>query len=349
MKDYNPFTLTFGKQPLRLIAREETINTVLDVFDAEHSVSQTYMVEGIRGSGKTVFMTKIANILENNPQWVVVNLNSSMNLLSDLARNLENVIKKTPKLLDRGVNISAFGFGVGVSATQESGDYVSVIEDMLAIIKKKNKRLLITIDEVMHNSDMKIFASQFQIFLREDYPVYLIMTGLYENISTIQNDPQLTFLLRSPKIVMMPLGTAAIVHEYEDIFKIDEKTAKQLAHETKGYAFAFQALGALYWDYKDTCSTNEILRKLDTLLDDYVYSKIWHSLSDVERKFLLAFEDGEKLSSKELAEKSGIPSSSVSKYRIRLLAKGLILSAGYGLMELALPRFNHVTRLYAQE
>ena len=59
MKEYNPFTLTFGKQPLRLIAREETINTVLDVFDAEHSVSQTYMVEGIRGSGKTVFITKI--------------------------------------------------------------------------------------------------------------------------------------------------------------------------------------------------------------------------------------------------------------------------------------------------
>ena len=69
------------------------------------------------------------------------------------------------------------------------------------------------------------------------------MTGLYENIFAIQNDAQLTFLLRSPTI-------------------------------TKGYALAFQAFGFLYWDYKDQLPLEEILVKFDEILDDFAYRKI---------------------------------------------------------------------------
>ena len=43
-------------------------------------------------------------------------------------------------------------------------------------------RLLITIDEVVYSEQMKVFVSAFQIFMRQDYPIFLLMTGLYENI-----------------------------------------------------------------------------------------------------------------------------------------------------------------------
>lgn len=346
MPDYNPFTLTFGKEPHLVIGRYEAVDEILSVYKADHSVSQTYLIEGIRGSGKTVLMTDIANRLAEDNSWIVVNLNSTMDLLGDLARGLEKAIRKSPKLLDRGVNISAFGFGVGIDSAAENVNAVSVIENMLDVIKKKKRRLLITIDEVIHNENMKIFASQFQIFLRENYPVYLIMTGLYENIHSIQNDPQLTFLLRSPKVTLPPLGMAAIVREYEDTFHIDEDAAKELAHITKGYAFAFQALGAIYWDYRESLSLGDIIRKLDTLLDDYVYSKIWTSLSAQEKKILLSMEDGEEITAKEIVEKANINESSMSNYRTRLLKKGLISAPTYGHFELALPRFHHVISLY---
>ena len=38
------------------------------------------------------------------------------------------------------------------------------IEDILRLLQKKEKRLLITIDEVALDDNMRIFASQFQIF-----------------------------------------------------------------------------------------------------------------------------------------------------------------------------------------
>ena len=41
---------------------------------------------------------------------------------------------------------------------------------------------MITIDEVTNNEYMQIFAGSFQIFVRQDFPVFLLATGLYENI-----------------------------------------------------------------------------------------------------------------------------------------------------------------------
>ena len=106
---------------------------------------------------------------------------------------------------------------------QKSGTSVSKIETLLDRLNKKGKKVLITIDEAVANENMRIFASQFQIFIRKNYPVFLIMTGLYENIYEIQNDPVLTFLLRAPKIILGPLGINQIKNEYQNIFQIDDE------------------------------------------------------------------------------------------------------------------------------
>lgn len=66
MKKDNPFTLTFGKQPNEYISRYEKTDTIISTFEADYPISQAYLIEGIRGSGKTVLMTSIANGLEKN-------------------------------------------------------------------------------------------------------------------------------------------------------------------------------------------------------------------------------------------------------------------------------------------
>lgn len=93
----------------------------------------------------------------------------------------------------------------------------------------------------------------------KDYPVFLRMTGLYENIYAIQNAPVLTFLLRAPKVHLGPLGLYQIKREYQDIFEIEEDLAKRLANITMGYAFAFQALGVLYWNHRDELPLEKII------------------------------------------------------------------------------------------
>ncbi len=346
MKENNPFTLTFGMPPTQLIQRVEDSDQILSSFNVNHPISRTYLIEGVRGSGKTVLMSTVANTLQADKDWIVVNLNPTQDLLNSLANRLGNTIRNIPNFLEKGFNLSAFGIGVGVGGTENTKDDVSVIENMLRYIKKKHKHLLITIDEVISNATMRVFASQFQIFLREDYPIYLIMTGLYENIYSIQNDPSLTFLLRSPKIRIQPLSLSQITRHYRQVFDIGLDEAKKLADLTKGYAFAFQALGLLYWEYRDTLAMEEILVKYDDMLDGYVYQKVWEGLSEQDRKIVLSLEDEEGIAIKDLMERLSIPSTSFTKYRSRLINKGVLFAPMRGYLSLALPRFKQIAELY---
>lgn len=131
-------------------------------------------------------------------------------LLAGLAIRLQGACSSIPGVLSKGFSISAAGFGIGVNGDGRETDYVGIIEKIFSKLMKKNKRVLITIDEVIHDDNMRTFASQFQIFVRQDFPIFLIMTGLYENIHEVQNDPALTFLLRSPKITTTPLSILQI-------------------------------------------------------------------------------------------------------------------------------------------
>ena len=292
-------------------------------------------------------MTSVANRLRKSDDWVVVDLNATQPLLQEFAMRLTDASKHIPNIFEKGFEISVAGFGLGYNGAAEDHDSVSRIETILEKLNKQHRKVLITIDEAIANENMRIFASQFQIFVRKDYPVFLIMTGLYENIYEIQNDPVLTFLLRAPKIVLGPLGINQIKNEYQDIFQIDDETSRQLANITMGYAFAFQALGMLYWEYRDEKPLDWILRKLDGLLEDFVYRKIWTNLSPLEKQITAAMPDqGVKIKVKELCDKLEIKGTTFSKYRERLINKGVCTAPEYGYIALALPRFKNITASY---
>ena len=345
MKKNNPFTLTFGKQPGEYISRYENMDTIISTFTASNPVSQAYLIEGIRGSGKTVLMTTMANELQSKEDWVVIDLNATQDLVEDLAMRLAASYKRLPEIAETNFSVSLGGFGVGVGGNRPVQDAVSVIEDILGSLKRKGKRVLITIDEVMQGQNMRHFASQFQICLRKDYPVFLLMTGLYENIYAIQNDPALTFLLRTPKIRLEPLSTYQIAKQYKGIFGIDIESSRELADITKGYAFAFQALGMLYYEYRETEALEDILSKLDDMLDDFVYRKIWETLSAQDRNIVRAMPEGE-IKVGDLCEKLAMTSATFSKYRERLIKKGIVRSTKHGFVALALPRFSGITANY---
>ena len=346
MKANNPFTLTFGKQPTKYIYRAENSGDIISTFSAEHPVWQTYLISGIRGSGKTVLMTSVANELLESKEWVVADLNSSRPLLEDLAMRLYDICKKTPDLLKSGFDISIAGFGVGIGETEREQDNVSKIKSCLEILGKKGKKLLITVDEVSNSADMRLFASQFQIFVRQNYPIFLIMTGLYDNITAIQNDPALTFLLRSPRIFLEPLSLMQITVQYKEIFSLDIESAKKLAATTRGYAFAFQAFGMLYFEYRESLSSDEILYRFDAILDDYVYRKIWNGMSDQDKKIALYLAQNGTSQTKDICEGIGMDMKVFSKYRERLINKGVVTSPQWGKLELALPRFGEIVTIY---
>lgn len=86
---------------------------MVSTFNAQNAVSHVFLIEGIRGSGKTVLMTSISDELCVNKDWIGVDLNPAVDLLDNLAECLVNSMNIFPDILGNGFSISAMGFGIG--------------------------------------------------------------------------------------------------------------------------------------------------------------------------------------------------------------------------------------------
>ncbi|MBQ9607368.1 MAG: ATP-binding protein, partial [Lachnospiraceae bacterium] len=153
----NPYTMLFGKEPKQVIPRFSESSVIIDNFCEEEFSEQMYIITGVRGSGKTVFMSEIANALEQRKEWITVELNSESELLKDLASKLssEHILAEIFK--NANINLSFFGFGLEVSGTAPITNIETAVTKMLESIKKHKKRLLITIDEVVNSKHMSEF------------------------------------------------------------------------------------------------------------------------------------------------------------------------------------------------
>lgn len=341
----NPFTLVFGKKPVQYVSRIVQTNRIIEDYEAVPAVNQIYMVTGVRGFGKTVMMTNIADMLSKRDDWIVVELNATRDLLQSLASRLYAVPRLHDCFLKAKLDFSAFGLGVSIENAAPVTDVEDMVAKMLDQLQKLGKRLLITIDEVVYPEQMKVFASAFQIFMRQEYPIFILMTGLYENIYELQNDKSLTFLYRAPKIILEPLNLTAVRQHYKNIFELEEEKAERMAALTRGYPFAFQVLGYLYWEHRDTMTLDEILPEYDQYLEEYVYSKIWLEMSEKDKEILQVLAVSGEIKVKNLREKLGLASEQFSVYRERLKRKGVIDTRQYGMVSMALPRFEEFIKM----
>lgn len=177
-------------------------------------------------------------------------------------------------------------FIVSASVRLESppADIEAQLKKMLSVIKAMGKKLLIAIDEVTNNQNMRIFASSYQMFLYESFPVFLIMTGLYNNIRGLQDEKNLTFLYRAPKIELKPLSIIPMANDYRKMLDINDSEAKEMARFTKGYSYAFQVLG--YLKYKYDSPLADLIPEFDEIMEEYSYEKIWTELSGRDKEVL---------------------------------------------------------------
>lgn len=334
----NPFTLTFGKSPLEPIDRPVQTNEIIDAFTADPVNQQMFIITGVRGSGKTVMMSEIAHRLREKDNWIVIELNPATDLLLNMLSKLNSNAVCSSIIKSARINLSFFGFGAEIEGSTPITDAETAIIEILERIHKKGKRLLITIDEVTNNKYMHIFASAFQIFVRQDLPVFLLATGLYENIDELQNEKNLTFLYRAPKIPLKPLNQQAIVTKYQNIFKIDTLRASEMAKLTRGYPFAFQVLGYLTWnnhgDYKS------IINEYMQYLSEFVYDKIWSELSLKDRQVAIGIAqvpDGKILDIRNLLD---METNEFNPYRKRLIKKGILSGETRGYVSFTLPLFS---------
>jgi len=349
----NPFTLQFSYIPPKMIARASLSEEIITDLCMKVPSFRGHFLTGVRGCGKSVMMAEIATELSKRNEWIVVDIESpKLNIVDSLARGLYRIPKLRRLFIDASIDLSVLGLGIKIQKAEliASNEY-DAIDFMLKALKKSEIKLLVTIDEVTYCNQIADFSHALSSYARSGYEIYLLMTGLKENIKAIRNDKSLTFLYRAKEHELEPLNITAIRASYQGEFGVSTEEAEQMAHLTKGYSFAFQLLGYLTWkacclgEFDGTCHDN-LLNNYDQYLAEFSYDKIWSELPTKEREVIRGIATSADCSVKSSREAVGMDSSKFSVYRDRLIEKGLINGREYGKVKLTLPRFGEYALLH---
>lgn len=338
----NPYSLTFGREPLKLISRTGDINKMIDTFNSPSPSATVYIITGVRGSGKTVTMSAMLDKVRDDKDWIVCTLNPGGDLLASLAANLYEHHELKAAFIKADIKLS-FVADVTIKNVGPAANVEVQIKKMLGIIKKMKKRVLIAVDEAVNNNNFRIFAGAYQMFLIEKLPVFLIMTGLFKNINSLQNEKSLTFLYRAPRYELEPLSIVAMSNDYKETLNITGEEADEMARVTKGYSYAFQVMGYLKYEEQHK-PLERLLPKFDEVMEEYSYEKIWSELSEKDKEIvmLLVHSETGRMKVKDIKDMTGLTDQSFPTYRRRLKGSGVISVNDYGYCELALPRFKEI-------
>ena len=328
--------------PVEMIPRLNLTEKLKHAFMDEPASQHISMITGIRGSGKTVFMTRVAKQIAENPKWTVVELSPEQDLLDALLAQLQKDKTVLRFLKSAQINLPFSSVELKAEGTPEMKHPEILLEKILENMKKRGRKLLITIDEVTNNPNVRLFASIFQILLRKDLPLYLLMTGLYDNLRALQNEKSLTFLYRAPRITLESLNLGTIADSYQRIFRIEREPAVEMARDTRGYSFAFQVLGYFTWLYgDDPVKVRTFYRQY---LYEYVYDKVWEEMSATDRRVLSAMTHVPGGEVKKIRDELNMETNKFNPYRMRLIRKGVVDGTCYGKLRFTLPLFEDYIR-----
>lgn len=346
----NPFNPSFGKMPSIFLKRGSLSQRIINELNRENSPFQTSLIYGQRGSGKTTLMSEIASKLEKNKDWMIIDLVLDNDLLISLTNQLQEHLLKLKLIKNLDIKMNLLGIDINASLAQNiDANFQQILQTSLEKLTKKGKKVLINIDEVHLTPLLKKFANCYQIMIRKNLNVSFLMAGLPENVSEIQNDDVLTFLLRANPIVLDPIDLETIKLSYKHIFQkanfnIDDKTILYMTKQTQGFACAFQLLGYHVWRYatdqnKNTISISLIDEILDIYLSDLnrnVYFKVYNDLSFKEKEFVQAI----KVKGQEIGKIMNKSANYLAVYRRKLIDDQVIKPDGYGYVSFLLPHFD---------
>lgn len=344
MKERNPYVINFGRMPNQYIERNLLIEDILDSLNSDLVEEQAFKITGIRGTGKTVMLTAIEKKLREDDSWIIADLKPDSAITNELVANLYTDVPFITSFIDANINLSAFGIGLNISKKSPAASIDVALDKLMAEIKRRKKRVLVLIDEARKTDALIDFIQEFQILIRKDYPLYLIVAGLYEDIESIEDADGLSFIYRAPKYEMTPLNIGIIKEDYKKTLNLEDNTAYELAVMTKGYAFAYQAFGKYMWEEKAKTITPTVVAKVDEALAIKVYDKIWSELKERDKWYMNFIAQKDSMSATELLEKTKKSHNDWSEPRKRLIDKGIIDGSVRGKIIIRLPRLKEYVK-----
>ena len=353
----NPYTLQFSYIPPKFIERSLITSEIMDNYLRDVPTYRGMFITGVRGSGKTVLMGNIRNRIAELKEWITIDLNPESELLDSLARELYMIPEMKALFVKAKLDLSVLGIGVHIENAQlVASSSEDAVKMMLKVLKKARKKLLVTIDEVTYSKDMALFSHALSSYASADLDIFLLMTGLLDNIKNIRNKESLTFLYRAKVKELDSLNITAVTGDYQNTLMLEREEAEKLAYETKGYSLAFQTLGHICWEKLSKCGKfkavdyDGMMNEFYSTLADLAYDKIWDELSATDKKVLASLvklkgmEGEESVRVESIRKDLNMSSDTFTKYRSRLLDAGIVSASEHGFLRLKLPKFDTYIR-----
>ncbi len=360
-KRVDPFTRTPG------IAGAAYIDTciadeIINSFTSEESSKYVYKITGIRGSGKSVEYGNVIRALKADKKWLVYPLSAAGDAVKTLISKLsmESFIDSKSRVTEVSSSVSASGnvyvasgkgevsVGKKVSDNEHFYSDEAMLTKMVAEANKKKYNVLVGVDDISKTPEMIRLLSMIGSMILEGMHIYLLVTGLAENIEEFSSEKNLTFFKRADELEIKGLNKYDITAMYQKLLKIDAVEAKKIEEETKGYAYAYQVLGSLYFGKQKNETLNDIIPEFERIMFRDSYDLVWKSLSNGEKEVVRCIcktKDGKAEDIKKLMANA----ASYSVYRSRLINKHLVSDEIRGYMKLRLPHFDKFVEIWGED
>ena len=350
----NPFTPSFGEVPLHLAGRDDVIRALSRAYESERRRPElTLAITGARGTGKTALLSVAASEAQAHG-WIAVNVMAIEGMLDDILIQTKRATRHLVQT-DSGVRISGFGIGEFLHIDLANGNaseenWRSKMEDVLDALSELDVGLLITVDEVQASlNELVQLAANYQLFVRENRKVGLILAGLPHNMSALLQDKSVSFLRRAQTCHLGRLADIdvelALRRSIEESGRHIEPDALDIAvRAAQGFPFMVQLVGYQLWEANAAQgaitpkSAREGIAVAEREMIERVITVTYQSLSDGDRRFLAAMaqDDGDSLIG-EIAKRLGKTTQYATQYKRRLMEQGVIGERGRSKLGFDLP------------
>jgi hypothetical protein len=375
----NPFAPGAGNPPPELAGRAEIIEgaTVALRRVAQKRSSQSHILTGLRGVGKTVLLNEIRKIAESEhylaiqveahegkalAELIVPGLRQALIKLSAVesakqhARRALRVLRSFIGALK--VKIFEAEFSINAEpGSADSGDIEADLPDLIVAVgeaaQASGRPLIILIDELQYlePEEFSALIMAMHAVNQRSLPLFFLGAGLPQILGLAGNSKSYAErLFVFPKIgALAPQdATVALARPIMNEGATISGPAIVLAHRmTQNYPYFLQQWGHEAWNIADDDKiTEEDMRRATPLaynaLDQSFFRVRFDRCTPSEKQYMRAlaeFNEGRGRSG-DVAETLGVKVTSVAPTRSNLIKKGMVYSPAHGVTAFTVPLFH---------
>lgn len=354
----SPFTPGYGKKPAIFGGHGEELSELRSVFETlDFGENHSVLVSGLRGAGKTSFLTTLQDDARA-AGWLVISDDASTGLLG---RVMDSTIPSlindmTPQSRARLSSLGIWEFSADIEYIDRHRTVKPQLRsDLVALSSGLGPRggILITIDEVSSGKvrlrDLGKFALQVSHALQDGAQIMIVFAGVKVSLDALLAEEHTTFLRRSREIEFQRLSapeTRRVLVETAGLGgrTFEEDALAKLISLSQGYPYLVQLAGDYAWRAH---STSPVITLADASMahdraikavESRVISRVYGDLSEVDQKFLDAMaQDEDRTKVADIVRRMGVSDAYVQVYKKRLIDSGYVHALGRGYVQFSLP------------